>query len=411
METERSNEAETRSHHPFSPSQLSSLEYCPCYNSRASDNYKASRGTLQHEVVETGEDNPELFDDEAEAAAECLELVKHHKAEMEEDRKAAELSFKEPLPEVLELKEIYLPVDDTLWRVEDAKGSVRCFPSTTGGYVDRVLISHTRKEARMFDWKFGMWKVDEAAYNLQGIAYALGLWRKYPSIDKITFFFKQPHLAVMSHYTWHREKDFNNLYTRVAAVVTRAVEARARGDFSLANPGHPICIFCANLAVCPKVIKYAAVTATKFHPLEFPKEITPTFVLDPKNSALGLRLAQVIAAWAEAFRRQVTDRVIRRDAPPPDGYRLESRSERNLVDKALLKKIALNFLTPDEYETCVEPSFTAIEKAVSFKAPRGSKEKTVKSLGQQWETAGAVKRGTPYTFLRAVSSDSEEQTK
>jgi len=417
--------AEERVHHPYSPSTLQSLEACPCYQSRPSQHVRTIIGTLAHKATETRVDDAQLDDDDASAVAQCLDFYDRRKRMMEDSRQkaiarlgiqlndvaahvhgtpydhsqedtAVDLVAKN-FPEVIELLETYLSVDNCIF--DDAK-------ATTAGYVDRVIISHDRKSAELFDWKFGLWPIEKAENNLQGIAYVLGLFREYPSIESAKFFFKQPLLDDIQEATFTRA-DVAALYLRVQVVVAQAREARrlmALNDWSKARPMVPACNFCAHLGRCPKVIEIACKVGSKFFPLEIPENITPTMVLSKESTTLAIRLSQVLATWAKAFRAVLTDRVIRRDALPPDGFTLTSRSEREIVDSAKYKAIALDYLTESEYSALLDISLTAVEKEISKKAERGQKTATVDAFKKKLEDSGAIKHGDSYAFLKATAT-------
>lgn len=406
-----------RAHHPYSPSTLGNLEWCPHYTGRQSEtpHVRTVAGTRAHGVVETGEDDHRLSDEDAVAAAECLDFVEQRKrimfaeaAEARQKATTASCALRDALilpseaefeGKIQELQETYLPVDD------------RVFPdcaATTAGYVDRVLINYNGTHAEMFDWKFGFWPVEKAEDNLQGIAYVLGLFHAYPSLTAITFFFKQPHLGILDKAVFTRAQ-VPELYLRVQTVVARAREARRLdaaaifGDFSLAKPGVPICNFCANLGRCEKVAAFACKVGRKFHPVEVPEDITPTTVQDPHQTTLAIRLASILKVWCDAFRRQVTDRVLRGEADLPAGHRIQEMSKRELIDPEKFRGVALRYLTQAEFESTLESSFGAVEKIVSDKAPRGQKTTTLKELQQALLDCGAVKKGDSFSFLRAVS--------
>lgn len=413
--------AEERPHHPFSPSSLQYREACPAWRNRGGTSEAATIGTKQHTVVETGEDDNSLDDDKALAAAECLDYYQRQKEILEEFRTRAEKSIIEaaiaakavayipPLP-VLDLKEIYLPVDDLVFFDEFAGKTVKTV-STTAGYVDRALIAHDRKFAILLDWKFGAWAVEDAKNNLQGIAYVLGLFLAYPTLQDIKFVFKLPHLDLMTDHTFSRS-DIPELYLRVQTVVARAREAYSRvdkDDYSMANPMVPACNFCGLLGRCPKVADFACKVGAKFHPLEIPSDITPTGLKSDKDTTLGLRLAQVMAAWAGAFKTQVTDRVIRAAGAtgqlvPPPGFRVETRSDRELVDSDKFRETTLKYLTEKELAPLAQYTFGKVEEAIKDKAPRGAKTTTVEGYKKDLLDSGAVKKGDPYSFLRGVSS-------
>ncbi len=417
---------EVRTHHPYSPSTLQPTEACPCYQGRESHHVRTIVGTISHKVTETREDDNRLDDEDAANAAACLDFYDARRVAAIQFRRAAveKLGLEawgkpvkegEPAeimeygekhtPQIIEHTEVYLPVDDLV------------FPDgvkhTTAGFVDRALIAHNREYAELFDWKFGVWPVEQAENNLQGIAYSLGLFKKYPTLKKICFFFKQPLADSISHAVFTREK-IGELYLRIQIVVARAREARAKiknDDWSMARPYVPVCNFCDNIGRCHKVLAMACNVAHKYYPLEIPADVDPMVLKDRRNTNLAMRLAAVMAIWAKHYRTAVSDRVIRRDMDVPDGFIITSRSERKIVDPAKVREIALKYMTPEEYEALLskEPPFGELEEQVKAHAPRGQKTDTLKQFQKELIDAEAVKREDPYTFLKAVADKDKEK--
>lgn len=401
-----------RKHHPYGPSKLQNLETCPHWESLNSDSEKARLGTLQHNVVETGQDDLSLSDDEASAAAECIDFFEDKKSIWQELAERSVSRVKDvgpyevysntaqaPVPPVTELSEIYLPIDQE-W--------VEGFLGTTGGYLDKALVDHTGTKAMLFDWKFGQWQVEKADNNLQGVAYALGVFKAYPKVEHVDFYFKQPHIQSISHAAWARA-DVPALYLRILAVVGKARRARASGNFEMANPTIPGCLFCANVALCPAVTALVIRVGQKFHAVDVPNDITPSKVHDPANSTMGMRLASLVSTWAHAFRSLTTDRVLRGTAPVPNGYEItQGMGRRKIIDNDLFRIAALKYLTTAAYDATVSPQLGAVETAIKDTAPRGQKDGTVKQFKAELLEAGAVEPGKPYPCLKAKSSDDSE---
>lgn len=385
--------SEDRIHHSYSPSTLANLECCPCYKGRESKHARTIAGTLAHKVTETLEDDQKLSDDDAEFVAECLDFYEKRKQVMVENRERACAKDGVCYPAIEEMTEQYLKVDDLAF----ADG----VQSTTGGYVDRLLFDHTQSKAELFDWKFGAWEVEDASTNLQGIAYVLGAFREYPSLQEITFHFCQPPVKKITSAVFSR-KGIADWYLRVQTVVARARFSREIGTFETASPSVPVCNFCANIGVCPKVAAFACKVGSKFYPLEIPESITPTEVHDPKNTSLGLRLAAVVKIWADAYRAQITDRIFRGKAELPPGYEISSKRNREIVNKPAFKKFALEHLTQEEFDESVDYLFGPVEDKISEKAQRGSKKAAVESFKKQLEDTGTVKRSPEYHFLKAI---------
>ncbi len=416
---------EERAHHPFSPSSLQSREACASYRNRGGNTVAAITGTKQHNVVETGEDDNSLDDDKALAAAECLDYHHRQKQILVESRdrenarriqvaQATGATSYIPAPEVIEFKEIYLPVDDEVFN--DVFGGVpHVTKSTTAGYVDRGLISWDRTFGILLDWKFGAWAVEHAKDNLQGIAYVLGLFKSVPTLMNIKFVFKLPHLDLLTEHTFSRN-DIPALYLRVQTVVARAREAYYRvekDDYSMATPLIPACNFCGLLGKCPKVAEIAIKVGQKFYPIEVPSDLTPTGIKSPEDSEKGLRLAQIVAAWAQAFKTQVTDRVLR-DAGKngelvvPPGFTLQRRRDRELVDTKKFRATTLKYLTEEELAPLAKYTFGTVEEAIKEKAPRGTKSTTIEVYQQDLIDTGAVKLGEEYQFLKGISKKTEK---
>lgn len=424
-----------RVHHPYSPSSTQSLEACPCFRNRKEKTLheRCVAGTKAHGVTETGNDDSSLSDEDAVAAAECVDFYERRVLLLEEARQravrhwanvqAAKQSLSEECflsdaesqtPKLLELKETYLSVDDEIFNDDytdplSGKPVKETVTATTAGYVDRAVVNHDQTYAELFDWKFGLWPVEQADNNLQGICYSLGLFRRYPTLQKIKFWFKQPHLDHISDAEFTRDQ-VPALYLRVQVVVAQARAARHAGTFASARPMVPVCNFCAFIGVCPKVTEFICQVGRKFHPLEIPENITPTMVHDPKNSALGKRLSGIVKVWADAFNRQLADRILRGDAPLPEGFRIETRANRVIIDKEKFKEITLRHMTEAEYLATFDPSFGPLEELIKEKSPRGMKKSAVESYQKELIDTGAVTRDLPYSFLKAVADKTNKPT-
>lgn len=408
-----STSSQERTHHSYSPSTTQTLEVCSVFRSRKDVTHiRSIMGTIAHNVTETGEDDARLSDEDTLNAVECMEFYERRKQLMEEARER-DLKIGS-VPELTEMKETYLAVDAKVFfdlYTDPLTGQVvnERVQATTAGYVDRALISHCGTRAELFDWKFGAWPVEEAETNLQGICYLIGLFRSRPALEEIIFWFKQPLLDALSSAKFTRAQ-FEELYLRIQVVVARAREARRLQDFSMARPYVPACNFCANIGICPKVAEFACVVGSKFHPMEIPSDITPSMVHDPKNSSIGLRLAAVLKVWCEAFRRQISDRVIRGDAPIPEGQIIVSMSKREIIDKDKFKAVTLQFITEAEYMKTLDPTFTPIEDLIAEKNPRGQKTAQVEAYQAALFESGAVKKGDPFSFLKAVPAKKDKPT-
>lgn len=392
-------EAVTRIHHPYSPSKLQPLESCPKYASAFTGSEAAETGTRQHAVSDTGEDDATLPDEKAMAAVECMKFVE---------------DLARQWPGCTVIKEEYLPIDNEVIRVKvprvemvDGKPSpghaVESFQGTTAGYLDVGLVSADRTKAKVIDFKFGQVAVEPAPNNLQGIAYLLGLVKRFPTIEEVEVFFLSPHRDEVSHHTFTKA-EFPALTLRVKTVVARAVEAnKVEDDFSSANPTVSGCLFCSRIGRCPKVAAHALKLGKKYAPLTMPESISTSVFSDPADAARGIKFAQVIKVWCEAYRAQVTAKSV--DSPTfiPEGYTLVPSQKRKVVAAKALGEFAKTFL-PDEMKPRVESLYDVpiglLEKLISTAAPRGKKEATVEEFGEKALAAGLLELGEAFAFLK-----------
>ena len=410
--TTAEDKAHERPHHPTSPSQLQNLEACPCYAGRGGTSEAAERGTKQHAASETGHDDGSMKDEEAMAVATCIDFFEREKQLLLEARQRA-IDGGLPDPGVVyELREVYLPIDNrriSNFSVDTRNGTILPVPTdcTTGGFIDAVLVAG--KFALAMDWKFGQWPVEEAKNNLQAIAYALGLFRMFPELEAIRFVFLQPHIDYSTEHTFKRT-DVPALYLRVCTIVERTVACRASNSFEHAKPQVPVCNFCGRIGRCTKVAELVLKVADKFFPGEIPENITPSALHTEADTATCLRLGQIVTTWADAFKRITTDRVIRGVAPMPAGYKLQERADREVVDKAKFKTVVQQFITREELEGIAEYGLGKIEDIISDKAPRGTKTAKLDEFKSTLFSTGAMKKGQPYSFLKAVATKKEKQS-
>lgn len=405
---------EERKHHACSPSSLQYVEACPHFRNHNEVHEAAIAGTIQHTSTETGEDDMRLSDDQALHVAECMDFFERRKQLMEEARQReiqrrecqpqttrASLLLDIYVPEVQCLVEQYLPIDDI----------ARTFPgigveaSSTAGYVDRVLVSWDEVLAEIIDWKFGAWIVEKAEFNLQGIAYALGVFRKFPKVQQVTVFFKQPQINYLTQHTFKRS-DIPALYLRVTVVIERRIKALGLKNFEMASPRIPVCLFCANKADCKPLLDIALNIAHKFSPLDIPADVMPSMASDPKQSNLRMKLAQVMGVWAKAVKSQTLAGVLSQGYPVPEGYKLgEGTTRRSIVDEAKFREVALKRITEEELSKTASYAITKVEELVNDKAPRGAKKAMVEAFKHEAVEAGAVKNGEKFSCLRATSEE------
>ena len=153
-------------HHEFSPSQLAYREACPGWKpDEGPQSIQAAEGTMMHKALETGK-----TEGLTEEQTRCVNLVSDLFSSLKE-----ELVVGGDQCEVHQ--EIRLGIMDM-----------------TFGTADLVLVCGAH--AKIGDAKFGWTAVEDAETNLQGWAYAIGVYEKFPQVDHIEVVFAQPRLAL-----------------------------------------------------------------------------------------------------------------------------------------------------------------------------------------------------------------------
>jgi hypothetical protein len=370
-------------------------EECPIWAPTGESNEKAEIGTRQHKAVEDRSDDDALTDEQMQAAVECVEYAEHVKNRLAKHCIVDEIS--EPYLEI-DSRHFEFPVFDP----KTYSVSMVDERTTTGGYADLLLLAFRLKHVEVLDWKFGRWEVTDARDNIQGWCYVLGAFRAFKWAKTVRLHFKQPALEKVSVHLFRRS-DIPRLELKIKTIVDRAARSGGKlNPYEDAKPYIPGCLFCARRGECQALHEMVLNVAKQYHPIEFPSSLGTTFLRDPKEFPKGMRLAQVVEAWASGYRSQGTQQVILGQAPLPEGYQLTEYSRRMIADKERYKAIALDTLTPEEYEATTRPSLTAVEKAIAAKQPRGSKTEALNDFRDRLEAAGAVEKTPPVYYLGAI---------
>lgn len=401
----------TRLHHPSSPSKLQYLEACGYWESEQSTNLAASeRGTVQHDSAEDpiDIDNPALEDHEAIAVVGCKKyrdsIIAKVRAAVRPIAVAMSVCGNTELGnEPILLKEEYVYIDEN--EVVDAEGNK--FKGTTGGYLDLAIVAANKKFAHILDWKFGKWSVEPAENNLQGIAYLLGVFRLFPTLEEVTVHFVMPHRDEIDTHTFKRS-EFDGLLLRVKAVVARAMEfanAKKSDNWEKASCSVGACLFCGAKGRCHKLTEFALKLGKKYNPLLIPEQLNPSLMFKAESATQAMEVAQVLEGWAKATRARITANAIEDDAWMPAKYQLRSRqdtivSNPNAFAAAARKAGVSETVIASAQKYKVEP----IYKAVRDMAPRGQKEEAEKVFREQNLATGVTEKEQPIYFLERLKS-------
>jgi hypothetical protein len=303
------------------------------------------------------------------------------------------------------LREEYLPIDDDV--LPDGT------KHTTAGYCDFAAISEDGTRAELVDHKFGRNAVTNADQNLQGIAYMLGLKKRFPGLKTCTVRFIMPHIDHESEHTF----DISNpdaFLLRVRTVVLRSVEAaKDPNDFSMARATVGTCLFCSLVGRCPKVAQLVIQVGKKYAPLAVPDDINTVTLEDPKQVSAGMKLAQVVRLWAESFRKNATAKAQNDEEWIPDGYVLVPSQRIKLLHPRKVGEIAKRFISEehkDKVDALYDVAITSLDELIELTAPRGKKTQAVEDFRRALVDDGAAEMGKSYASLRMATDKDSGKT-
>lgn len=374
--------SEDRKHHPYSPSKLQFLEACPGFSGiEGAKNEASILGTKIHDAIESGVTEGLGFtDDQLDKIAACREYYLAKLAQW---------------PGATLYVEVYAPIDAE---------------ETTAGYFDVAIVNAERTKAVIIDWKTGQNAVEPVENNLQGMAYLLGLLFEVPTLEEVTVEFVMPFQGnggIVDSHTFYRA-EFEAMYLRIKVVVARAKAARAAREagetYPGLNPNTSTCLFCANIAGCTAVHKFALATGKKYNPLIVPDVINPSLIKNPVDAGRALEFFAVMTALAAGYRAAATEKALTEEGFMPAGYMLVTQSKRKIESQQRFYETLKGLgWTEAEIFSVAEFTLGPAEKIVSNKAERGKKKAAVEELGALLSANGATVEGAPVTMLRKKS--------
>lgn len=175
-------------HAKHGPSSLRAKEICPHWTNQGGTSAAAEEGTAMHAAAETS-DMTGLNPEQRAQVVDALAYVAEYEAD------ALEVH-----------KETRLDVAGLTW-----------------GTADRVLIQQGGTWAHVIDFKFGRNDVDDAANNLQGWAYAVGVFNRWP-VEGVTVHFIVPRRDSY-HKASFRADQVGAMKERIRSVIARAESA------------------------------------------------------------------------------------------------------------------------------------------------------------------------------------------
>jgi len=347
-------------HAKHGPSSLKNKEICPHWENRPGSSAAADEGTMMHESAETGKLDG-LNPEQIAQVKECMIAVDQ---------------LQEEIPGCIRYTELMVDV---------------C--GLTFGTADVILLG--AHSATLLDYKFGRVQVEDAETNLQGWAYALGVFDLF-GVDSVTVVFLQPRCDIRSEHTFIRSADYERMRDRVATVIEQAEDPD--GPYCL----HPTnCQYCGAKALCPALTAKAMMVFEKLpERLELPAVMDPLEIAEPDQMALALRLAPVLIEWADAVKSHALEMV--RGGQEVPGYELKHRSGRRVIKEleSVWDIVRENFDVPLEgFLPACSISVTSLEKAVKGVQAHGQGAKAIRKLNQLLTAEGLCLTDPEITYL------------
>lgn len=359
-------------HHPSGPSSLALQELCPSFDKGDTDDddqrgdYSdpegdaAWEGRCLHIILETGvvPDGFTFTDDHAE-------LIRNTK----EMRDAI----------VEGASEVHNEVRLDIGRTPDGS-------HLTFGTTDVLALYPDLEHAEVIDFKMGLLEIEDPKTNIQGWAYCLGVFEKYPWVQTCTMSFIVPRQLDEPIYHTFSRNDMDLMHTRIRTIIKRREEG-------FITPHPSACRYCAKAARCqplwnelqPLASKWA-LEADMFEDAK-KMDITNLEVLiqrDPKKVGLALRTLDVLAKLRTEVRDFTKEQILRgHDIPGYDVY-TKRRPVRNefVRDRDVLTILLTEFgVDPIDLFLRLGPlRRKACEDAIRETQPRGSKTEAVNAF-------------------------------
>ena len=326
-----------RTHALCSPSKLKHRAICPSY--LGDDNGPAhpltESGTRCHDALEEDDDSA-LDETEQELVAYAREYLRR------------------------------LPKPDAVYREIELDTGVE----DVRGYADELRVNNRAGSAHLVDFKFGFHWQGDARDNLQGKAYALGVFREWSNIDTVTVHFIYPRINRATRHTFTRH-DVPEMFNEVEGIRHRwATESGVTFNYDSTN-----CHFCARRFSCPAVRDRFAPVLPQLPPL-----VAPGSSDDPNTVAEQLRAGALLETFAKRFRDETKKHATKlrvEEGTNIPGFDLREVSNgTEVTDPIRVLSIAINELgiAPAEAAEAVTLSIPKLADTYATRAPRGEKK-------------------------------------
>lgn len=372
----------TRDHAEFSPSGISPIAKCAGYIGKRGTNAAADRGTRIHEAVEHRD--PSALHDEIE--------VIHYNMCVEADEMLIGRHFSVGVMKTFREVRLHIPLDGGLF---------------TFGTLDLAVANKDETMAMAIDYKTGEWPVDEPENNWQARAYTLGLFEKFPRLQKVYFYFVCPARDEILSGEFDRSQA-DVLRRMISKVIARAMEVRPKwldGDPPIEdlNPNNH-CQFCANQLMCPAIGGIAIEIAKRYDPeIEIPEgTVHSSQITDPDALAKLYGVSRLLEKWCGSVKAHAIQFVVEEGHELPGWSKKFMGSTKSVTDHEALANLArLHNVNDEDLKAASKYDLTKLRKAVREHAERGEKQTAEEEFLKEGLEAGVIKDSAPrYTLVQ-----------
>lgn len=279
------------------------------------------------------------------------------------------------------------------------------------GHLDLLRVG--KNEAAILDFKTGVNLQATAQTNIQQKAYALGVFKKFPDVQKITVYLAYLRLQEV-HFAEFGRDQMSSIELEVFAILRRA-QAAQQGAVVDHRPDPAVCAYCIKAGICPALQALAVPTARAYasarpEDLVVPEAYDPALIDDPEVMAKAMLVADVMERWVSSVKKHALDLRLSVGVEIPGTSLVSKNGSRSIIDPNTAHKIAEEHgITHEAFMTAVEVSASKLLKAAEANAPRGKKKLAAEALEDALRDAGALHVGPETFYLRRVKSAPEQK--
>lgn len=368
MPSETAPDHAARTHHKNSPSKLPYLASCAGFeNFDSGDNDAAEMGTRLHEYMDTLVKR--WVKDRSRSLLQHLEAYSREIA-FDDIERHLMLQCVRELSNWVNIPGADFELEITV-EVRRPDNSL-----VTRGHLDVLILLKNKTSGLLLDYKFGWVRVKDAKDNEQGLAYALGCFEKFPTLETIAIMFLQPRLGLKTTHVLRRA-DYLDTLNRISQIVERAEFVQERGftpeTIPMLKTGSQ-CLYCAHTknGTCPARLNVFSKTVRSALPMEFPANWAPEQITTPEQAALARYAVERIEDFLDPIKQRAKEIAMasadqKISTKLANGEEVVYKIEQHKFDRSLGKATEVaealkDFLTLEEILGCADLSITKLSE-------------------------------------------------